>query len=132
MLCFLLASIAFAEPQFTDMKLGEPAPFDGKLLNNEAIIKLAVEDKFKVEQCDLQISYEKQKLETIHTFELEKVKIDLETDIKILEEKVLLRDQRINDIKSLSKPTKPILYVAGGFIVGAGSTIAILYAVYWF
>jgi hypothetical protein len=130
MLGFLLMSLAFAEPQFTQLKEGEQAPFDGRLLNDEAIVKLAVEDKFKVQQCDLQIDYEKQKLEALHKFEIKKVKIELNAQNQILENKVALRDDRIKELERLSKPIKPVYYVAAGFLVGAGSTIGILYAVY--
>jgi len=130
MLGFLLMSLAFAEPQFTQLKEGEQAPFDGRLLNDEAIVKLAVEDKFKVQQCDLQIDYEKQKLEALHKFEIKKVKIELNAQNQILENKVALRDDRIKELEKLSKPIKPVYYVAAGFLVGAGSTIGILYAVY--
>ena len=130
MLGFLLVSLAFAEPQFTQLKEGEPAPFNGRLLNDEAIVQIAVTDKYKVQQCDLQIDYEKQKIEALQKFEIEKVKIELNAQNQILENKVSLRDDRIKDLEKLSKPIKPVYYVAAGFLVGAGSTIGILYAVY--
>ena len=130
MLGFLLMSLAFAEPQFTVLKQGETAPFDGRLLNDDAIVQIAVTDKYKVQQCDLQIAYEKQRLTTLHQLEVEKAKIQADAQVKILETKIELRDNRIKDLEKLSKPIKPILYVAGGFLVGAGTTIGILYAVY--
>ena len=130
MLGFLLVSLALAEPQFTQLKEGEPAPFNGRLLNDEAIVQIAVTDKYKVQQCDLQIDYEKQKIEALQKFEIEKVKIELNAQNQILENKVSLRDDRIKDLEKLSKPIKPVYYVAAGFLVGAGSTIGILYAVY--
>ncbi len=130
MLGFLLMSLAFAEPQFTVLKQGETAPFDGRLLNDDAIVQIAVTDKYKVQQCDLQITYEKQRLTTLHQLEVEKAKIQADAQVKILETKIELRDNRIKDLEKLSKPIKPILYVAGGFLVGAGTTIGILYAVY--
>ena len=46
------------EAQFTEIKEGAPAPFSGRLLNDEAITKLIVENRFKVEQCNVQIDYE--------------------------------------------------------------------------
>jgi hypothetical protein len=121
---------AFADPQFTTLEKGEQAPFSGRLFNDEAVTKIVVEDKFKVEQCNLQIDYEKRKLEALHKYNLDKLEIELKSEISILKTKVELRDERIKDLEKLSKPIKPILYVAGGFLVGAGSTIGILYAVY--
>ena len=128
-LFFLLLATAKADPQFTALDQGEPAPFSGRLFNDEAVTKLIVEDKFKVEQCNLQIDYEKKKLEALHKYEIDKVSIELKSQIKILETKVDLRDQRIKQLEELSKPIKPIYYIAGGFLVGAGATIGITYAV---
>tara|TARA_A100001515_G_scaffold144889_1_gene150569 strand:+ start:5762 stop:6154 length:393 start_codon:yes stop_codon:yes gene_type:complete len=130
MLGFLLLSLAHADPQFTQLKEGDVAPFDGRLLNDEAIVKLSIEDKFKVQQCDLQIEYEKQKLKELNELNLQKTTIELNSQIKILNEKVSLRDERIKEIENLSKPLKPISYAAGGFLLGTATTISILYAVY--
>ncbi len=129
MLGILLSTLCFADPQFVKLEEGEVAPFAGRLLNDEAITKLGVEDAFKVEQCNLQIDYalEKQKLEL--EFKFEKEKIILETDKQILQEKVRLRDQTIKQMQDLRKPWPPVLYASGGFFVGAATTIAILYAV---
>ena len=70
MLGFLLmTSFAYADPQFVKLEEGESAPFTGRLFNDEAVTKLVVEDKFKVEQCDLQIDYEKKKLEALHNLD---------------------------------------------------------------
>ena len=129
MLGILLSALCFAEPQFIVLEEGEPAPFAGRLLNDEAIIKLSVEDSFKVEQCNLQINYalEKQKLELELKFEKEKIM--LETDKQILQEKVKLRDETIKQLQDLRKPWPPVFYASGGFFVGTITTIAILYAV---
>ena len=129
MLGILLSALCFADPQFVVLEEGETAPFSGRLLNDEAIIKLSVEDSFKVEQCNLQINYEleKQKLELELKFEKEK--IQLETDKQILQEKVKLRDETIKQLQDLRKPWPPVFYASGGFFVGAATTIAILYAV---
>jgi hypothetical protein len=129
MLGILLSALCFADPQFVVLEEGEVAPFSGRLLNDEAIVKIGVEDLFKVEQCNLQIDYalEKQKLEL--ELKLEKEKIILETDKQILQEKVKLRDQTIEQLRDLRKPWPPVFYASGGFFVGATTTIAILYAV---
>ena len=129
MLGLLFISLASAEPHFTTLAEGEQAPFAGRLFNDEAVTKLIVEDKFKVEQCNLQIDYEKKKLEALHQYDIDKVRIELNSQIKILENKVDLREQRIHELERLSKPIKPIYYIAGGFLVGAGATIGITYAV---
>jgi hypothetical protein len=124
-----MSSLCFAEPKFVKLEAGETAPFAGRLLNDEAIAKISVEDSYKVEQCNLQINYELQKQKIELELQFEKQRISLETDKQILEEKVRLRDQTINDMRDLRKPWPPVLYASGGFFVGAATTIAILYAV---
>ena len=49
--------------------------------------------------------------------------------IKILTEKIKLRDERIEGLEKLSSPIKPALYITAGFMIGAGATIAIVHAV---
>ena len=95
MLGLLFISLAFAEPQFTTLAEGESAPFAGRLFNDEAVTKLIVEDRFKVEQCNLQIDYEKKNLKALHQYEIDKARIELNAQISILENKVTLRDDRI-------------------------------------
>ena len=129
MLGLLLSALCFADPQFTSLEKGDPAPFAGRLLNDEAIVKISIEDQFKAEQCEIQIEYEKQKLQALHVYELEKLKIKLESDNAILKNKIELRDERIKDLQKLTKPTRPIVLITSGFVIGTASTIAITYAV---
>ena len=129
MLGFLLSAFCFADPVFIEIVEGETAPFSGRLLNDEAIVKLAVEDKFKVEQCNLQINYELEKQKIEQDLKFEKQKIKLESDVEILKTKVQIRDQAIQEMKDLRKPWPPVFYTSVGFIGGAGVTIAILYAI---
>ena len=128
-LFFLLLAPANANPQFATLDQGEPAPFAGRLFNDAAVTKLIVEDKFKVEQCNLQIDYEKQKLVVLHQYDIDKVRIELTSQVKILENKIDYREQRIKELEKLNHPIKPIYYILGGFIIGTGSTIGITYAV---
>ena len=129
MLGILLTAFCFADPQFTALEEGEPAPFTGRLLNDEAIVKISIEDRFKAQQCEIQIEYEKQKLLALHSYELEKLKIKLESDNAILKNKIELRDERIKDLQKLTKPTRPIILITSGFVIGTASTIATTYAV---
>jgi hypothetical protein len=127
---YLLLGVATAEPQFTHLKTGECAPFDGRLLNDEAITKIAVEDKFKLQQCNLQIDYELQKQKQYLDLQSQKEKIELDMKISVLEEKVKLREERILSLEKLSSPVRPAVYIAAGFVLGAGATIGIVHAVH--
>ena len=129
---FFLLGVTFAaepEPQFTKLKKGEVAPWDGRLFNDAAVAKFIVEDKYKIEQCNIVTTYELEKLAANLNLEHQKATIDYQTQIKILEEKVNLRDDRIKSLEKLKKPTDGFLWAVGGFIVGSGITVGITYAV---
>ena len=104
-LIFLLATATSADPQFTKLKEGEPAPWDGRLFNDEAVAKLVVENKFKIEECNIQTNYELNKLRAELDLEHSKNLIELEAQVKILEAKVDLRDDRIKNLEKL-KPAQ--------------------------
>ena len=116
MLFFFLVGLANAEPQFSELQKGDPAPFTGRILNDEAITKLLVEDQFKVQQCDLQITYSLD-------YEYKQEKITFATDLKILDAKLKLRDQRIKELEKLKSPRSPFLNAALGFVAGATTTV---------
>ena len=129
---FFLLGVTFAaepEPQFTKLKKGEVAPWDGRLFNDAAVAKFIVEDKYKIEQCNIITSYELNKQAANLNLEHQKIIIDHETQIKILEEKVKLRDDRIKSLEKLKKPPNAFLWSVGGFVIGSAVTVGITYAV---
>ena len=125
----LLLASASADPEFTKLKKGEPAPWDGRLFNDEAVAKFIIEDKFKIEQCEISTSYELQKQSARLSLEHQKDLVNLETQVKILEEKVNLREERIKGLEKLKKPPNGFLWATAGFIAGAGITVGITYSV---
>ncbi len=128
-LFFLLATATAADPQFTKLEEGDPAPWAGRLFNDAAVTKFLVEDKFKIEQCNIQTSYELTKLKGQLDLEYTKKEIDLQTQIAILDQKVALRDERIKGLEKLKTPTNAFLWTTAGFIIGSGITVGITYAV---
>jgi hypothetical protein len=128
-LFFLVSSSIAADPQFTKLKKGEAAPWDGRLFNDEAVAKFIVEDRLKVDQCDIQTSYflkvQKAEIDLAYKKDL----IDLNTSVAILEQKVSLRNDRIIELESLKTPPNPLWYTTAGFLLGSAVTIAITYSV---
>jgi len=127
-LYFLLIN-AYAEPQFTKLKEGEVAPWDGRLFNDAAVSKLIVTDKFKVEECNIQIEYSLSKQNAELSLDHKRAQIDLDTQIKILEDKVSLRDDRIKSLEILKTPPNHLWYTTAGILIGSGITIGITYSV---
>ena len=126
---FFLLSNVYAEPQFTKLEAGEVAPWSGRLFNDEAVSKLIVTDKFKVEECNIQIEYVLSKQLAELSLTHKKAQIDLDMQVKILEDKVSLRDNRIQSLESIKTPPNHLWYTTAGILIGSGITIGITYAV---
>ena len=128
-LILFMANNAYAEPQFTKLEKGEEAPWAGRLFNDAAVAKFIVDDKYKIEQCNIQIEYEVAKNKASLELLNQKSLIDLQTKNTILTEKVSLRDDRIKELESLKTPPNPFWYALTGIVVGSGITIGIAHAV---
>ena len=74
------------EPVFTPLKKGEVAPFDGRLFNNAAVSKFIVEDRLKVEQCNVQIEYEVDKANAASKYRFDLHSAKCEADDQRLQE----------------------------------------------
>tara|TARA_R110001599_G_scaffold39023_1_gene119250 strand:+ start:772 stop:1170 length:399 start_codon:yes stop_codon:yes gene_type:complete len=127
-LFFLLGTVS-AEPQFTKLSEGEAAPWAGRLFNDEAVTKFIVSDKLKVEQCNIQTNYSLEMLDAELDLKHSKELIELNTTMAILEQKVILRDDRIMELSSLKTPPNPFWYATAGLLFGSAVTIAITYSV---
>lgn len=128
-LFFLVSTSIAADPQFTKLKQGEAAPWDGRLFNDEAVAKFIVEDRLKVDQCEIQTSYSLEILKAELDLKHKKELISLNTNIAILEQKVVLRNDRITELESLKTPPNPLWYTTMGFLFGSAVTIGITYSV---
>jgi|TARA_R110001592_G_scaffold350819_2_gene647289 hypothetical protein len=128
-LLFLVSSSIAADPQFTKLKEGDIAPWDGRLFNDAAVAKFIVEDRLKVDQCEIQTSYSLEILNAELDLKHKKELLSLNTDITILEQKVSLRNDRITALESLKTPPNPFWYTTAGFLLGSAVTIAITYSV---
>ncbi len=127
-LLFLLG-VASAEPEFTKLEKGDAAPWEGRLFNAEAVSKFIVEDKFKIEQCEIQIDYSLEKQKAELGLEHKKEIVELRTQIAILEQKLSLRNDRIHGLEKIKTPPNPFWYSTAGFLIGSGVTVGISYTV---
>ena len=119
------------EPQFTHLELGDPAPFAGTLFNPTATARLIADHEFRLTDCDLRVNYEINLLNARRDMEYNILQVRYES----LEERSTalstLRDQEITDLREVVRK-HPNRYghwfFAGGFIVGAATSIAIYFA----
>ena len=126
---FFLLSNGYAEPQFTKLSEGETAPWAGRLFNDEAVAKFIVEDRLKVDQCEIQTEYALKQAAAFINLDHQLEIINIQTEAEILKQKVALRDERIQDLEKIKSPPNSFLYATVGFIFGASATIGIVHAV---
>ena len=130
MILLLASPMAHAEePTFKTLKKGEAAPFDGRLLNNAAIAKFIVEDRTKIEQCNIQVEYEVGKANTKSKYKLDLLTAKCEADDQRLQDMIAIRDDEIKFLRKSYEPPKNHWWLAAGFVVGASASVGIMYAV---
>ena len=122
----LLLSLLFAEePKYKDLKEGDVAPWDGRLLNESAMRILVEESATKDLACEAKTAYELNKLKIEEKYKYDVLKVKTDAEIHKLNELIKLQDEHIKQLK----PQNNIWPVIGGFVIGAGTSIAIMYAV---
>ena len=117
------------EPQFTKIKKGQKAPFDGRLFNNAAVSKLIVENRMKVERCDIQIAYEVSKVKAASKYQHDLLSARCEADDQRLQDLITIRDDEIKFLRKSYKPSKNHWWAAGGFVLGSATAIGIMYSI---
>ena len=116
MILFLL-SIALAEPLMVHLEEGEAAPFNGRLMNDEAVANIIAGREMSMEQCEIQkelaISLTKADLQ----LEIDYLKAELETETEKNTTLLELRDQEISSLRKEIKPNKTMWAFFGGFLL---------------
>ena len=133
---FLLMACPVAhagEANFTTLKKGEEAPFDGRLFNDEAVAKMIVDKKYIQIELELTLRKEfaKQLADKRLAFDLLKVEHDSLKKIHI--ETVKLRDKQISSLETalkseMGKSDNREWWLAGGVLIGIALSIAVFYA----
>ena len=108
---------------------GEAAPFDGRLMNDEAVANIIAGREMSVDQCEIQkelaIATTKAELQ----LELDYLKAELETEteknIALLE----IRDTEIEVLRKEMKPNKTMWAFFGGFLLASGTSLGTYYSV---
>ena len=128
MILFLI-STALAEPLMVHLDAGEPAPFDGRLMNDEAVANIIAGREMSVEQCEIQKELVLSLTKAEMQLEIDYLKAELETE---KEKSIALLDIRDKEIESLRKeirPNKTMWAFFGGFLLASGTSLGTYYAV---
>jgi hypothetical protein len=122
---FLLPILFAEEPKYKEMKTGETVPWDGRLLNESAMRILVEDAATKDLMCEAKTEFELNNLRIEEKYRYDVLKVQTDAEINKLNELIILQDEHIKQLK----PTNNVLPVVGGFVIGAGISIAIMYAV---
>jgi hypothetical protein len=125
MILMLLASLAFGEAQFTNLKVGEPAPFNGRLLNDEALATLVVNQESIEEACQIEVDYELDIAKAKWNYDFEIMKITLEGKLERSEARVESQQEELEYLRAQDKPNRTFLWVTTGFVIGTATSVGI-------
>jgi len=128
MILFLL-STAMAAPLMVHLEEGDPAPFAGRLMNDEAVANIIAGKEMSVDQCEIQkelaIATTKAELQ----LELDYLKAELETETAKNTTLLEIRDTEIEALRKEMKPNKTMWAFFGGFLLATGTSLGTYYAV---
>ena len=126
---WLLLSLATAEPLMTPLEEGEPAPFAGRLFNDEAITSIITMKEYAEEQCSLQESLNYSMKLAEKQLEIDYLEIEKETLQKKHDALMLIKDEEINTLRKYSNVKRSSWIFFGGFVLGTSASLATYYSV---
>ena len=113
------------EPKYKNLKEGEVAPWDGRLLNEAALRILVEENATQDLTCDARVEFKVNEARIEERFRYDILKVKTDAELKQLNELIKIQDKFIKDLK----PKNNIWPVVAGFVGGAAISIGIMYAV---
>jgi glutamate formiminotransferase len=125
----LLVSIALGEPMMMHLQEGDVAPFDGRLMNDEAVANIIANKELTREQCEIQkelaVSLTKAELQ----LQIDYLSAELETEKEKSAALLDIRDKEIESLRKQIKPNKTMWAFFGGFLLASGTSLGTYYAV---
>jgi len=117
--------------KITDLKEGDPAPFNGILLDTTASARLLVEKEYQDEECDIRISYELEKIKARHALEMgiieNRLALSEESHSSILSLKNA-EITRLQEIALKNPNDNANWWFTGGVVAGIITSVVIFYA----
>ena len=130
MILLLLTSLAFGQtPEYTYLETGEPAPFSGRLFNDEASQLVADQIADASDKCLIELDYQVGMVLAKKNEEIQEIRSEHIYQKKVLVSKIESQQKRIESLEKLKTPSKKELWFSLGLISGIGITIAIANAV---
>lgn len=130
----VFSSQSFAsDGKFTFIQESEPAPFTGTIFDPEATARLLANSKFLKEEYSLKLGFELDKQQAQYELKIDQLNITIDTERERYKTTLDLKNTEIEQLNKIiaKKPGKNALIwgVVGGFVIGAGATVGLSYAV---
>ena len=109
---------------------GSTVPFAGWCLTEPAMAKIIADKEQEEQRCQLRLGEQKEKLEAKFNLEIGDLKLRVESLEKELKDTITIKDQEIEKLEkiALDNPNNYwYLFTAGGFVIGVGTTVGIVY-----
>ena len=117
------------KPKFSNIKQGEVAPFDGRLFNNAAVSKIIVDSQFQNLECKLRVDFEIGQVKAEEQYRYDILYAKSEADNQRFTDVINIRDQHIQSLEKYVRPSNAHWWAIGGFTIGEGAAIGIMYAI---
>lgn len=124
----LFVSLLQAEPLMTKLEEGDTAPFNGRLLNDEAIVSIISKQEITKEQCEIEMDLEYSLELTNKQFEIDYLTIEKNTLQKRYDSLIEIREEEIALLKRQVKPERSYWAFFGGFVLGTAASLGTYYA----
>jgi len=129
-----LTLISFAASSFaqdvTKVYKGNPSPYDGWCLTERAMAKIIADKEQEDDRCQLKLGEELEKLNAKHSLKVDNLTLRIDSLEKEMESIISIKNEEIEKLEqiALDKPNDYwYLFTAGGFVVGVGVTVGIVY-----
>lgn len=127
LLCMTASAETTSLPDYIDLKQGQRAPYAGKLFTEDALIKIIVNHENQIEK--FKIDYEFKIEKNAANFKLKYDLLDLryKSETEMYKIMIIVRDDQLK-----LDSRKDVLQqwgIYGSFILGALTTVAVVYAV---
>ena len=114
--------------QFTNLKKGDTAPFDGILFDPVATAKIISDKQFSRNKCALEIEMQKKLVESRCTRDVDILKAELQIETRKNNLIVTAQREEIDSLRKLAKGNDNTLWATIGFALGAVTSVAIFFA----
>lgn len=127
----ILPTLAYANtPQTTIIEAGQPAPYDGLLLNLAAQAKVIAEKKKIEEKCALETNYLKMRGKTDCDLQINRAKVELDALQKKYEAITSIKEAEIRRLQDIAIKNKSNdkWWLTIGVVGGIVATVAVFFA----